>query len=148
MEAIKTMIELDYSDETEVEDFIKKATYFSASLEELYETFESNRPTVVSIQQFENNSSDVSPNLKEITIEFSKPLNGRNTGVDFGALGQGAFPKGTLNGRHWAENNKSWTIPVELEPNKDYQILISNNFRTEDDIPLRPYLIEFKTGTE
>jgi hypothetical protein len=147
-EAIKTMIELDYSNEIEIEDFIKKSNYFSAPLEELYETFESNRPTVILIKQFENNSQNVSPKIKEVTIEFSKPLNGQNTGVDFGDLGQDAFPKGTLNGRHWAENNKFWTIPVELEPNKDYQILISNNFRTEDDIPLKPYLIEFKTGTK
>ena len=147
-EAIKTMIELDYSNETEIEDFIKKANYFSAPLKKLYETFEDNRPTVNLIKQFENNSQNVSPNIKEITIEFSKPLNGQNTGVDFGDLGQDAFPKGTLNGRHWAENNKSWIIPVELEPNKHYQILISNNFRTEDNIPLKPYLIEFKTGTK
>ncbi|CAM1356084.1 hypothetical protein [Tenacibaculum ascidiaceicola] len=147
-EAIKKMIELDYSNETEIEDFIKNANFFSAPLEELYKTFERNRPTVILIKQFENNSQNVSPKIKEITIEFSKPLNGQNTGVDFGDLGQDAFPKGTLNGRHWSENNKSWTIPVELEPNKDYQILISNNFRTEDDIPLKPYLIEFKTGTE
>jgi hypothetical protein len=140
-EAIKTMIELDYSNEAEVENFIKKANYFSAPLEELYKTFESKRPTVIKIKQFSNNSQNVSPKIKEITIEFSEPLNGGNTGVDFGDLGQDAFPKGTLNGRHWAENNKSWTIPVELEPNKNYQILISNNFRTEDDIPLKPYLI-------
>jgi len=147
-EAIKTMIELDYSNETENEDFIKKANYFSAPLEELYETFESNRPSVILINQFENNSQNVSPKIKEITIEFSKPLNGQNTGVDFGDLGQDAFPQGTLKGRYWGENNKSWTIPVELEPNKNYQLLISNNFRTADNIPLKPYLIEFKTGTE
>ena len=144
-QAIKTMIALDYSNEIEIENFIKKANYFSAPLEKLYETFENNRPTVLSIKQFKNKSQNVSPNVKEITIEFSKPLNGQNTGVDFGDLGQDAFPKGTLNGRHWAENNKSWTIPVKLEPNKAYQILISNNFRTEDAIPLKPYLIEFKT---
>ncbi len=147
-EAIKTMIELDYSNEVEIEAFIKKANYFSTSLNELHETFESKRPTVLKIKQFSNNSQNVSPKLKEITLEFSKPLNGHNTGVDFGELGQDAFPKGTLNGRYWAENNQSWTIPVALEPNKVYQIFISNNFRTEDDIPLKPYLIEFKTGFE
>jgi len=147
-EAIKTMIELDYSNEAEVEKFIKKANYFSAPLEELYETFESKRPVVIKIKQFSNKSQNVSPKIKEITIEFTEPLNGQNTGVDFGDLGQDAFPKGNLNGRHWAEDNKYWTIPVELEPNKDYQILISNNFRTVNDIPLKPYLIEFKTGTK
>jgi len=146
-EAVQTMIELDYSNESEVEEFIEKYGYFSAPLDDLYKTFESNRPTVNLIKQFENKSQNVSLQIKEITIEFSKPLNGQNTGVDFGDLGEEAFPKGTHQGRNWAEDNTTWTIPVELEPNKNYQILISNNFRTEDGIPIKPYLIEFKTGS-
>jgi hypothetical protein len=145
-DAIKTMIELDYTNESEVENFITKADYFSTSLDELYANFESKRPSVIGIKQFKNNSQNVDPKTKEITIEFSQALNGHNTGVDFGDLGQDAFPKGTLNGRRWSDDNKSWTIPVELEPNKKYQIFISNNFRTEKDIPLKPFLIEFKTG--
>ena len=88
---------------------------------------------------------NLDPKTKEITIEFSEALNGHNTGVDFGELGQDAFPKGTLSERKWSADNKSWTIPVELEPNKVYQIFISNNFRTQESIPLKPYLIEFKT---
>ena len=146
--AIKTMIELDYTNESEVENFINKANYFSKSLDSLYQTFESKRPTVIRIKQFENNSQNVDPKTKEITIEFSQALNGHNTGVDFGELGQDAFPKGTLNERKWSADNKSWTIPVELEPNKVYQIFISNNFRTQESIPLKPYLIEFKTANK
>ena len=146
LEAIKTMIELDYTNETEIEDFVKKANYFSESLDKLYQTFESKRPIIIRIKQFENKNQNVSPKIKEITIEFSEPLNGQNTSVDFGELGKDAFPKGTLNGRKWGEGNTSWTIPVELEPNKKYQIFISNNFRTEGSIPLKPYLIEFKTS--
>lgn len=144
--AIKTMIELDYTNETEIEDFVKKANYFSESLDRLYQTFESNRPTVVRIKEFENKRQNVSPNTKEITVEFSQSLNGHNTGVDFGDLGQNAFPKNDITKRFWSNNNKSWTITVELEPNKEYQIFITNNFRTEESIPLKPYLIEFKTS--
>lgn len=147
-EAIRTMIELDYTNEDEVEDFIQKANYFSTSLDTLYQNFENKRPTVLGIQQFDNKSQDVNPAINEITITFSEPLNGHNTGVDLGSLGRDAFPKGTLHGRHWGEDNTSWTLPVALEPNKEYQIFISNNFRTEEDIPLRPYLIEFKTAGE
>ena len=146
--AIKTMIELDYTNESEVENFINKANYFSKSLDSLYQTFESKRPTVIRIKQFENNSQNVDPKTKEITIEFSQALNGHNTGVDFGELGQDAFPKGTLSERKWTADNKSWTIPVELEPNKVYQIFISNNFRTQESIPLKSYLIEFKTANK
>ncbi|MEM6541107.1 MAG: hypothetical protein AAF634_08080, partial [Bacteroidota bacterium] len=94
------------------------------------------------------NSENVDPKIKRISVEFSRPLNGYNTGVDFGDLGRDAFPKNDINGRFWSEDNTSWTIPVELEPNKTYQILISNNFRTEESIPLKPYLIEFRTRNE
>ena len=143
--AIKSMIELDYENESIIEAFVQKANYFSASLNELEQSFESKRPTVIGIEQFENKSQNVNPNTKAITIKFSEALNGYHTSVDLGNLGREAFPKGTLNGRTWAEDNRSWTIPVELEPNKTYQIFITNNFRTPDNRPLKPYLIEFKT---
>jgi len=145
-EAIKTMIELDYTNEPQIEAFIQKANFFSAPLDTLYQHFEQSRPYVTRVKQFENNSDHVDPNTKQITVEFSRPLNGHNTGVDFGDLGQDAFPKNDLNGRFWSEENTSWTISVDLEPNRTYQLLISNNFRTEEGIPLKPYLIEFKTG--
>ncbi|MDR2204565.1 MAG: Ig-like domain-containing protein [Flavobacteriaceae bacterium] len=144
--AIKTMIELDYTNDSEIDDFVKKSNYFLKSLDELYQNFEAKRPTVIGIKQFENNSKNVSPNIKEITVEFSEPLNGRSTGVDFGDLGQDAFPKNDVTKRFWSEDRKSWTISVDLEPNKKYQILISNNFRTENGTPLKAFLIEFETG--
>ncbi len=144
--AIRKMIELDYTNEAEIEAFVRKSGYFSQPLDTLYQTFENRRPVVTGIMQFENHSSHVSPNITEITITFSQPLNGHNTGVDFGELGQDAFPKGTINGRRWGDDNSSWTIPVVLEPNKEYQLYITNNFRTEESIPLKPYLIAFRTG--
>lgn len=147
-EALKTMIELDYTDEAALEEFIRRSNYFSAPLDVIYERFEANLPTVVGLKPFENNSQDVSPDVKEITVVFSRPLNGRNTGVDYGDLGEEAFPKGPLGGRYWSEDLTSWTLPVELEPNKTYQIYISNNFRTADGLPLKPFLIEFKTSGE
>jgi hypothetical protein len=146
LNAIKTMIELDYTNEAEIENFLIKSNYFSKPLDELYNIFDNKRPTVLGIKQFENKSQNISPNIKEITIEFSQPLNGFNTGVDFGDLGQNAFPKNDVTKRYWSNNNQSWTIPVELEPNKEYQIFITNNFRTEESIPLKSHLIEFKTS--
>ena len=140
------MIELDYTNESQIEDFVNRTNFFSKPLDKLYQIFESKRPTVIRIKQFENKAQNVNPKTNEITVEFSQSLNGHNTSVDFGDLGQAAFPKGTLNGRNWGEDNIFWTIPVDLEPNKKYQIFITNNFRTEESIPLKPYLIEFKTS--
>lgn len=143
--AIRTMINLDYTNNTEIEDFVKESNYFSSSLEVLNQRFENNRPFVKGLKQFANNSQEVDPNITQITIEFSEPLNGHNTGVDFGELGQEYFPKNSITNRFWSEDNASWTITVTLEPNSRYQLLISNNFRTSKDMPLKPYLIDFKT---
>lgn len=143
--AIKKMIELDYTNEVEIEDFVAKSNFFSKPLNELYQDFEKKRPKVIGITQFKNKSEKVNSNIKEITIEFSEPLNGYNTGVDFGELGQSAFPKNDVTKRFWSNGNKAWTITVDLEPNKKYQILITNNFRTQNGMPLKPYLIEFQT---
>ena len=121
------MIELDYTNEAEIENFVAKSNFFSKPLNELYQDFEKKRPTIISIKQFKNKSKNVNPNIKEITIEFSEPLNGYNTGVDFGELGQTAFPESDVTKRFWSNDNKTWTITVNLEPNKKYQILITNH---------------------
>jgi len=142
--AIKEMIELDYFNETQIEDFVNRTNFFSKPLENLYEDFDKSRPTIINIKQFKNNSTSVNPNTKELTIRFSEPLSGYNTGLDYGELGKDYFPK-TID-RFWSSDNKSWTMKVVLEPNKHYQFLISNNFRTENGIPLKQYIIEFKTS--
>ncbi|WP_121667455.1 gliding motility protein GldB-related protein [Mesonia aquimarina] len=145
-EALTKMIELDFTNDAEIEEFVAKSAFFSAPLEELYQNFENKRPQVVGIKEFKNNSQHVDPTTKQITILFSAPLNGHNTGIDFGDLGPEAFPKNDINGRFWSADHKAWTISVDLEPNKRYQLLVSNNFRTKNDIPLQAYLIDFKTA--
>lgn len=147
-EAIKKLIELDFNNETEIEEFVHSTGFFSASLDELYQNFDNKRPSVIGIKQFKNNSNNVSPKINQITVEFSEPLNGINTGLDIGPLGKAYLPKISPNSRVFSEDNKTWTIDVELEPNKHYQIQLENNFRTIDWIPLKPYLIEFKTGSK
>ena len=117
-QALKELIDLDFSNEKQFNDFIKKSNYFSKPLEDLRADFEQNRPTIVGIKQFKNQSTNVDPSIKEITIKFSKPLNGYNTGLDFGDLGETAFPKNDVTKRTWSEDHISWTILVELLPNK------------------------------
>ena len=144
--AIKELIELDYSNEAAIENYVIKSNYFSKSLNEIQKDYENRRPTVIGIKQFENFSKNVDPKTKEITINFSESLNGFNTGVDYGELGEAAFPKNDIKKRYWSNDNKSWTISVELEPNKKYQIMITSNFRSKNNIPLKNYLIEFETS--
>lgn len=145
-EAIKTMIELDYEDELEIETFIEKANFFSTSLDELEKDFESRRPTVIGITPFENLSQQVNPTTKQMSIEFSEPMNPEFRNFDFGPLGEEAVVRfKSIVG--WSKDGKSLTIEIEdLVPNKQYQVTIGSGFRNMQDVPLKPYLIDFKTG--
>jgi hypothetical protein len=143
--AIKQMIELNYNNDTEIESFVNNSGYFSDTVENLYQNFESIRPKVIALKQFKNGSQNVSPKTTEITLVFSKKMDNRIKSTGFGELGKEHFPK--LVGIDFAENGMSITYKIELEPNKRYQILLENGYRTEDEISLKPFLIDFKTGT-
>ncbi|WP_291285637.1 DUF2268 domain-containing putative Zn-dependent protease [Flavobacterium sp.] len=143
--AIKTLIELDYHNEKEVARIVDGTKLFPQSLKKLQQNYEKQRPTVVSLSAFKNGSQKVKSGAVEITITFSEPLNGRSTGVDFGPLGENFFPKINTE-RIWSSDMKSWTIKADLEPDHHYQILISDNFRKQNGIRLKPFLIDFKTA--
>lgn len=142
--AIKTLVELDYHNEKEMEQIVDAAKLFPKSVKKLNQDYEKQRPTVLAISGFKNGNKKVKSGLTAITITFSEPLNGRNTGIDFGPLGEEFCPKINPE-RNWSSDNKSWTFKADLLPNKKYQILITNNFRKQNGIRLKPYLIEFQT---
>lgn len=146
--AIKKMIQLDYSNETEIENFVNGTGFFSKSLGELYKEFETKRPKVIKIKQFENNSKKVSSKINQITIQFSEPMNENFRNFDYGPMGENnAIRFKKLVG--FSDNGKSLTFEIEnLEPNKQYQLTIGSGFRNLEDIPLKPYLIDFKTSAE
>ena len=142
--AIKEMIELDYSNDQAVENLIDRSAFFSKTVAQLNEAYETARPKVIGISPIENGASNVKPGITEITVTFSEPLNGQNDGIDFGPLGQDFCPKITPQ-KSWSSDNKTWTFKADLKPNQHYQFLISNNFRKENGIKLKAYLIDFKT---
>lgn len=139
--AIAELIELDYTDEKQVERIVDTTGLLPASLQELYTRYEAQRPTVTGIFPFENGSRNVKPGLTKITISFSEPLNGYNTGIDYGPLGDNFIPVISRE-RTWSADHRSWTFEADLQPGKRYQVLISNNFRKEDGVRLKPYLID------
>ena len=142
--AIKELIELDYTNEKEVERIVDLTKVLPKTLEELHLDYEKQRPTVIALTPFDNGSQTVKSGLTKITVIFSEPLLTYNTGLDFGPLGQDYCPK-IKPERTFGEDGKSWTFEADLKPNKHYQILISNNFRKENGVRLKPYLIDFKT---
>ena len=144
--AIKTLIELDYTEENKANQIIDASGFFSNSIDSLMRYDKQKRPKVATVEPFENSAKAVSPKTSEITFVFSEPLNGYHTGVDFGPAKKALFPK--ILERKWSEDHQKWIIEVELLPNTHYQMLLSSNFRTEQNVPILPYLLDFKTAAE
>lgn len=145
-EAIKNMIQLDYNDQKALEMFVNKSGYFQKPLDEYKTIFESNRPEIKSIDQFDNGNQNVDSNIEVITVNFTKKMDDRFRGFDYGPLGE----KNVLRVHEFlgfSEDQKSMSFRVNLEPNKRYQITITNRFRNTDGIPLKPYLIDIETNT-
>ncbi len=143
--AIKEMIELDYNKEEDLIAFVEKSKYFQKPLLVYKEAFEKSRPEVVGIKEFENNSQNVKTNVKTVTLYFSQPMNVNSRGFDYGPTGE----KNVLMVQRvigFSEDKKSFSYEIKLEPNRHYQSVVTERFRNENGIPLRAYLINFKTA--
>lgn len=143
--AIATLIELDYSRPGEIDKFINQTSFFSKPIEQLRNEFEQSQPTVISIQPFENGSQSVSIKTNQLTIEFSEPMIHRRN-FDYGPLGEDAVVRFKKE-IGYSENDTKYTFEIdELKPNKIYQITVGSGFQNRDSIPLKPYLIDFRTS--
>jgi len=140
---IKELIDLDYNNEREVFKFVNASKYFDETVENQLKIVEKNRPSVVSIKEFNNNDTNVNPNIKTLTLEFSEPmLNIKN------------LRPGPLGGKHllevkgykgWSSNKKSITYEIQLKPNLQQQLEITNIFQSERGYFLIPYLVDITT---
>ncbi|SOD14979.1 hypothetical protein [Pedobacter xixiisoli] len=143
--AVKEMIELDYNKEEDLIAFVEKSKYFEQPLAVYKEAFEKSRPEVIGIKEFENNSQNVNTSTKTITLHFSQPMNTNARGFDYGPTGE----KNVLMVQRvigFSEDKKSFSYEVKLEPNRNYQSVVTERFRNENGIPLKAYLINFKTA--
>lgn len=145
-QAIKEMIELNYNKPIDLAQFVDKSGYFANSVKLLQKKFDKSRPTVLRIKEFKNESQKVNPDLKEITIEFSDPMDNRFRNFELGPLGE----KNVLQVKKFigfSQDGKSITFEIEMKPSHRYQLIIGSEFRTADkEISLNPYLIDFKTA--
>lgn len=113
------------------------------SIEALYNDYERQRPKVVSLSPFGNGSQNVKAGVMQIFINFSDEMDINFRGFDYGPLGEEHIYKfRKLIG--CSKNNK--TITIEVEPNKQYQALNTNSFKSKNGGILKPYLIEFRTS--
>ncbi|KOY85238.1 hypothetical protein AD998_02885 [bacterium 336/3] len=143
-EAIKTLIELDYNNTKLIHDLIDGTQFFSSPLGSLIQNFEKTRPQITKITPFENLSRNVATGRMQLTICFSQPMDTNFRGFDYGPLGE----SNVLSIQRvvgFSEDKKSIVVEVDLNPNKQYQLLITERFQNLDGVPLKPYLIDITT---
>jgi len=142
--AIETLIELDYSNQAAIDQFIDETHFFSQPIGDLRHEFETAQPGVIGIAPFENNHQEVNHKVDSITIHFSQPMSyGRN--FQYGPLGEEAVVRFKQE-IGFSADSTSYTFEIEpLLPGKQYQLVIGSGFRDRNGLPIKPYLIDFKT---
>lgn len=144
-EAIKELIELDYSNDIEFAKILDGSGFLPMTWNEIGATYESMRPTVIGIKEFKNGSKKISPKLKTITIEFSEPMSSCCRSIDYDESKTGEFLK-MKNIIGWSEDNRQFSFEVdELKPNTNYHLIILGFAKEDGGNRLAPYTIEFKT---
>jgi hypothetical protein len=144
-QAIKEMIELDYNNEEALNKFADQSGYFDKPLSLLKSNYELNRPVVTAIKPFANGVTGVAPGLKELIIQFSKPMDKGTRNFELGPLGKDNMLK-IKRFISFSEDGTSVTMEVELKPGRRQQIMVGSGFMSKDGLPLKPYLIDITTA--
>lgn len=143
--AIKDLIDLDYANEEEFAKLVDGTHFLPMTLKEIGIKYESMRPTVKRLVEFENGHKEVSPTINTITVEFSEPMSSCCRSVDFDET---AGVERLVIKKHigWSDDKKRYTFEVEnLLPNTTYGLIISNFAKEDGGNRLSPYTIRFKT---
>lgn len=142
--AIKTLIELDFQSQSAIETFVDTTQYFKTPLATLKTNYLNDRPWVLGIQPFENGDQAVDPSIKRIKIYFSEEMNQRFRNQRIGPLGsEHVLP---IRSMDFSDEGKAIVIGVALEPGKQYQLELTDQYRNLNGAVLKPFLIDFKTS--
>lgn len=143
-QAVKELIELDYTDERVVEAYLRNSAYYPGlpSKAQLLEAYENSRPVVTQVPAV-SAAGFVDASVKELRVEFSTVM-APYTGTDYGSGGKAQWP---IVGRgSFAPDKKSFTYRVALQPGHSYSFVLNGGgFRAADGRPLRTYEVKFKT---
>lgn len=125
-----------------LEDFMPEIVRF---FEHNAQIIDEKTPVVLSISPFANNATNVdSESVKKITVSFDKELIGKSHSFNPGQKGKSAFPK--ISHVKYSDDKKSVSFDVNLEPNKEYQIVLTGlGFKSVDGYELADFEIHFKT---
>jgi len=147
-QAVKDIIELDFSDDAAVEDFLKRSGYFKERINKRKLMRQYNRSLlyIEKIEPFKNGAVNVSSDLNELKITFSKAMNTKGVSINYSERGREFFPITKLKG--YENGDKTLALFLELKPSTEYEFVITNTgFRSKDGYPLKhaEYLVTFKT---
>lgn len=105
------------------------------------------RPVVTQTQPIAF-SDNVNPEVREISVTFSRPM----MNFSWSWVGGGEHYPETTGDSSYDKDRKTCTLPVKLKPGQWYWIGINSEyyhyFQTEKHIPAKPYMILFATADE
>jgi hypothetical protein len=113
--------------------------------EELIKETDAKRPQIVSFS-IRNNSEDVDPATKELTLTFDRPMYTRPYGMSKGKCGDKCWPK--ITSVKWNQESKNeLIIYLELEPDHFYSMRFPESFMMDENgfIMKETYTLDFKT---
>lgn len=146
-QAIKDIIELDYSQPDAVEKFLQQSGYYPEGWDKaaLLAAQQARYPVLTQVLPFANGATDVDPTTRQLVLQFDRAMDVQGRSFAPGERGTEYFPLKKTVG--FSPDGKTFTLDVELQPNHEYEFVVTpRGFRSQDGYPLRePYTVRFKT---
>lgn len=143
--AVKDIIELDYTSEAQVLDFLARSGYYPEPLnkQDLLAKRETLLPYIVSFSPEVNLKQKVPAATTELTFNFSEPM-GKGFSINIGEGGKAHFPLTGVTG--FSEDHKSFKVKLSLKADEVYDFVITGkSFRSLAGYPLKEYKVHFET---
>ncbi len=125
-------------------EIVKAFGSYKDQLDQLIAKYNDARPVITGIEEFNNGDQEVSDSIETITIHFDQEMLGYGYSINYGALGRKGFPE--ISNVTYSEDKRAVILKVKLEPKQAYELLLmGRGFRSVDKVPIKDYLIRFKT---
>lgn len=109
-------------------------------------------PNVTAIDELNGDKTAISPQIRQLTIHFSKPMDAsKGMSIYCGNAGMAHFPPLDVPACRYTADGKTFIMPFKkgatLNPNWDYTFIMKGKrFQSRDEYPLRQKVVFFKTA--
>lgn len=143
-QAIKELMELDYTNDRAVGAFLAKTGYYATPPDKaaLLAAYETRRPVVARVLPAPAADGLLDASVREIRVEFSAPM-ARFTATDYGTGGKEAFP--VVKQLGFSADKRAYVYQVALQPGHAYSFVLNGGFQDENGYPLQRYEVKFQT---